>query len=261
MAFGMPFLLEQDAIEEAARLCKELGLSFVELNANFPPCQTQRLNAAELRALSERFGIYFTLHIEEECDPFAFHRQVRAAWMDNVRDALRLAREAGMPILNMHLPRGVYITLPTEKVFLYEKYGAEFRAALRAFAEMAVREAGDGVRLCIENTSGWMPHEQAAISELLRYPCFALTFDIGHSHGVGDADEPFLLAHRDRLAHMHGHDALGRRDHLPLGDGEIDLKSRFRLAEQCGARVVLETKTIATLTQSVARLPHYLEKS
>ncbi len=259
MEFGMPFLLEHDGIDDAARLCHELGLAFVEINANFPPCGVDGMEAATLRDLAAEYGIFFTLHIEEECDPFALNPAVRAAWMETVRKALRLARAANMPIVNMHLPKGVYITLPTERVYLYRRYWAEYQGAVLAFRGMVEAElAGSGMRLCIENTNGWQPHEREAIGLLLASPVFGLTFDIGHSHGTGDRDENFILAHRTQLCHMHGHDALGAKNHLALGDGEIDLRARFALAKACGAGVVLETKTVAALTQSVARLPMYL---
>lgn len=252
----MPFLLELNTVEEAAGLCRELGLSFVELNANFPACQVDALDPMALRLLAKRYGIYFTLHIEEECDPFTFSERVRRAWRESVRSAILLAKAAGLPVVNMHFPMGVYITLPEEKTYLYEKYGTEFREAVETFIRMAEEEIGDsGVLLCIENTSGWAAWQRAAIDRLLRSPVFALTLDIGHCHGAGNVDEDFFLARKDRLRHMHGHDALGKRNHLPLGDGEIDLAGRFALAERCGARVVLEIKTVAALRESVRRLP------
>ena len=87
---------------------------------------------------------------------------------------------------------------------------------------------------------------------------FGLTLDIGHSHGVEDTDEPFFSRHDDRLIHMHGHDGAGKKNHLALGDGEIDLRERLAWAKRREARVVLETKTIAALRTSVARLPEFL---
>ncbi len=71
-----------------------------------------------------------------------------------------------------------------------------------------------------------------------------------------ETDVPFILAHRDRLIHFHIHDGTETppRNHLALGDGEIDLKGRLRLAEERGTRCVLETKTVAALKHSVAWL-------
>lgn len=259
MDFGMPYLLEMHAIEECCALAQELGLSFVELNANFPDCQIERLDPALLHCLGRKFKLYFTLHIEEECDPFTFNGAVRSAWLHSVRHALGIATALQMPVVNMHFPRGVYITLPDRKAFLYEQYKDEFYQALADFREMCDEAlSGTSTRIAIENTNGWKEYEQRAIEYLLESPVFGLTLDIGHSHGVGDADEPFFRLHDDRLIHMHGHDGLGRKNHLALGDGEINLNERFAWAESCGARVVLETKTIEALRTSVARLPKFL---
>ena len=248
MDFGMPYLLEMNSIEECCALASELGLSFVELNANFPACQVDRLDPAELHCLEKQYGLYFTLHLEEECDPFAFN--------DTVRHGLQLATALQMPIVNMHFPKGVYITLPEERVFLYERYAQEFRRSLDELRELCVQElSGTTTRIVIENTSGWMAHEQRAIEYLLEAPVFGLTLDIGHSHGVENVDESFFRRHDDKLLHMHGHDALGRKNHLALGDGEINLHERFAWAQRRNARVVLETKTVEALRKSVARLP------
>ena len=259
MDFGMPYLLEMQSIEECCALAHELGFQFVELNANFPDCLVEKLDPAKLHRLGCKYGIYFTLHIEEECDPFAFNAAVRAAWLKSIRHALSIATALQMPIVNMHFPHGVYITLPERRVFLYDKYGAEFQTALADFRSMCEEAlGGTSTRIAIENTNGWKPHEQRAIEYLLESPVFGLTLDIGHSHGMEDADEPFFRQHDERLIHMHGHDGLGRKDHLALGDGEIDLAERFAWARRRNARVVLETKTIAALRTSVQRLEKFL---
>ncbi|MGN0745882.1 MAG: sugar phosphate isomerase/epimerase family protein [Aristaeellaceae bacterium] len=259
MIFGMPFLLETPTIEDACRLCRELGLSFVELNANFPACQADGLRAEELLRLKAHYGVDFTFHVEEECDPFAFQGRIREAWLDTLRQAMKLAVAADMPVINMHLPHGVYITLPEERVYLYERYREQYLRAveeLRSLCEECLQ--GSPVRIALENTDGFRPHEREAVDLLLASPRFGLTLDIGHCHGAGNVDLPFYEARAERLIHMHGHDALGRKNHLALGDGEIDLAARFAWAERNHARVVLETKTVAALRKSVGRLPAFL---
>ena len=57
MDFGMPYLLEMHDIEECCSLAQELGLSFVELNANFPDCQIDRLDPALLHHLGRKFKL------------------------------------------------------------------------------------------------------------------------------------------------------------------------------------------------------------
>ena len=259
MDFGMPYLLEMHSIEECCALAKELGLQFVELNANFPDCLVEKLDPVQLHRLGKKYGLYFTLHIEETFDPFSFNSIVRAAWMKSLRHALSLVAAMQMPIVNMHFPKGDFITLPDRRVCLFDYYAEDFRAALAEFRSMCEEAlGGTTTRIAVENTNGWKPHEQRAIEYLLESPVFGLTLDIGHSHGVGDADEPFFRQHDEKLIHMHGHDGLGKKNHLALGDGEINLADRFAWAERRNARVVLETKTIAALRTSVQRLEKFL---
>ena len=66
LRFGMPALIEIDSLEESAALCRELGLSFIELNMNFPEYQADRLeNTDSLIRLAEDAGIYYTIHLDE----------------------------------------------------------------------------------------------------------------------------------------------------------------------------------------------------
>ncbi len=92
-----------------------------------------------------------------------------------------------------------------------------------------------------------------AIDYLLESPVFGLTWDIGHSKATGEKDVPYLTEHQDRLIHFHIHDGSEKtaKNHLALGDGEINLVSRLELAKSRNARCVLETKTIEALKKSV----------
>lgn len=255
MDIGMPTLLETETLADCVALCRALDLQFIELNGNFPSYLPARLDAAALLAVTEAGGPYFTLHADGFLNPLDFDAEIAAAYRRSLCRSLRLAKAIGAPVVNLHLPRGDFITLPDRRVFLYARYGAEYRRALletRALCEDEL--AGGPVRVCIENTEGWQPHEQEAVALLLESPYFALTMDTGHLHAAGGGDEAFFAAHRGRLMHMHLHDALGRRNHLALGDGEIDLPARVALAQGCGCRVVLETKTVAALRHSVPAL-------
>ncbi len=79
----------------------------------------------------------------------------------------------------------------------------------------------------------------------------------------GETDVPYILEHSDKLKHFHIHDAIaidgGRagKNHLALGDGEIDIADRLTVAEASDARCVLETKTVEALEKSVKYLKIY----
>ena len=96
-------------------------------------------------------------------------------------------------------------------------------------------------------------NEKRAIDYLLQSAVFGLTWDIGHSKATGEKDVSFIREHEDKLIHFHIHDGIEKppKNHLALGDGEIDIWERLRLAESRNARCVLETKTIEALKKSV----------
>lgn len=256
MDFGMPTLIENKNLEENIALCRELGLQFIELNMNFPMYQvTQLERTGELKKLAAENGIYFTIHLDENVNVCDFNPLVEDAYMETVERMLRVAEQIGAPLLNMHMNHGIKVTLPDRKVHLFGEYRKVYMEAFARFGKMCRRVAGDsGTRVCIENTDGFLDFEKEAIDFLLRDEMFALTWDIGHSHTCGNVDEAFLMQRKDRLYHFHIHDGAGDKNHQTLGTGEIDLPQRLGIAESCGCRCVVETKTVAALRQSVAWL-------
>jgi sugar phosphate isomerase/epimerase len=259
MKFGMPTLLENRGIDDCVQLCSELSLDFVELNMNFPQYQIDTIDVTHYKALSEEKNIFYTIHLEEEMNVCGYNKEVTAAYHRTVQQAIALAKQLNAPILNMHMAEGVYITLPGERVFLFEKYKEIYLHKLLEFRTLCEEAIGDSeIKICIENSSGYREHMKEGIELMLGSKVFSLTFDIGHDHAIGGVDEPFIREHKDRLIHMHIHDAIGKSNHLPLGTGEIDLVDKFKLAKQCGCRCVLETKTIAALKESVGKLSKYI---
>lgn len=258
MDFGMPFLLENNSQEDCINLCKTLGLQFIEWNMNFPQCQLEQLDAEKLKQMHKETGIYSTIHLDENLNISEFNPKVKQAYLDTVRDSIELAKLIDAPIINMHLAKGIYITLPTERFFLYKKYHEFYMQNMLDFRTMCERMIGDSkIMIAIENTDGFEEYEKEAIELLLQSKCFGLTLDIGHSHVVKDRDISFYEKHINRLIHMHAHDATSSHNHLAFGDGEINLEKRLTMAKEANARVVLETKTIEALTNTVSYIKKY----
>lgn len=252
MDFGMPTLIENRNLEENIALCRELGLQFIELNMNFPMYQVPQLEKTDyLKELSEKYDIYFTIHLDENLNVCDFNQFVADAYLETVKRALRVAQEINAPLLNMHMNHGIFVTLPDRKVRLFGEYRDEYMAAMHRFRNMCDEVIGDaGTKICIENTDGFQNFEMEAIDYLLESRRFALTWDIGHSHTCSNVDEEFLMDRKDRLYHFHVHDGLGNKNHQTLGTGEIDLEQRIGVAKECGCRCVVETKTVDALRRS-----------
>ena len=269
MQFGMPTLIENRTLEDNIALCTSLGLRFIELNMNFPEYQTDQLEQTDqLLRVAEQAGIYYTVHLDENLNIADFNRLVSDAYLETVHRTIEVSKkllglrncfgDRSQPLtINMHMNHGIFITLPDRKVQMYDRDFETYMKSFAIFRRLCEEWIGDSnLRITVENTDGFRGYEQKAIGSLLKSPVFGLTWDIGHSKAVHEKDVPFILAHRDRLIHFHIHDATENppKNHLALGDGELDLRERLQLAADRNARCVLETKTVEALKKSVSWL-------
>ena len=176
MLFGMPTLIENKSLEEDVKLCERLGLSFVELNMNFPQYQVDRLENTEvLRSAAEKAGIFYSIHMEEDFDIATFNPLTAEAYLETMRRTIRVAKklselnpEDSPFIINMHMVHGIHITLPDQKVMLYESRKEEYLDAFLRFRTLVEEWIGsEKILVTIENTDGFKPYETEAIGLLL----------------------------------------------------------------------------------------------
>ncbi len=266
MQFGMPTLIENPTLADNIALCRSLGLRFIELNMNFPEYQLDRLEQTdELLRAAEEAGIYYTIHLDENLNIADFNPLVAETYLETVRRSIsalqrllplrdRFGGGARPLTLNMHMHHGIHITLPDRKVQMYDRDFDTYMKSFSVFRKRCEEWIGESeLMIAVENTDGFRGYERKAIDFLLESPVFGLTWDIGHSKAIGETDVPYILERREHLIHFHIHDGTEHppRNHLALGDGEIDLSDRLRLARDRDARCVLETKTVEALRQSV----------
>ncbi len=249
---GMPTLIETNSLEKCADLCRSLGLSFIELNMNLPQYQLAEIDVPHFKKVAGKYDIFYTIHLDENLNISDFNPYISEGYRRTVAETVAIAKKLEIPILNMHLSHGVYFTLPYKKVYLFSKYRDHYLKSIIDFRTMCESAVGNsGIKICIENCDGFHDFQKEALDVLLKSPAFGLTFDIGHNHGYGGLDEPYILENKSHLRHIHMHDAIGKKNHLALGAGELDIGKYLNLANKHDCRVVLETKTIKGLAQSV----------
>ncbi len=253
MKFGMPTLIEIESLEDTLELCKNLGLDFVELNMNLPQYQIEALENTEcFSRLAEKYGIFYTIHLDENLNVCDFNKAVADAYVQTVLRTIEIAKKLNISMLNMHMNHGVHFTLPHGKVQLFERYNDEYMNAWTEFRAACEKSIGNSnIKISIENTDGFRDYEMKAIEYLLDSRVFSLTWDVGHSQAVGNTDETFIIKHSGRLSHFHIHDGVSGKDHMTLGTGEVDLSQCLSVAEEHNASCVVETKTVKALKLSV----------
>lgn len=260
MKFGMPTLLELNDLKANVDLALKLGLSFVEINANVPEFQVDSMDPEELLNLSHTTGIGFTLHLDEYLSITDPNQKISNAYIQSVLESVAFAKKTHISRLTMHMIPGVVFTLPTQKIYVYEKYNAYYLDRLTQFRDQVTQAIGlTDIIICIENTEGFKPYMRQGIELLLESPVFGLTYDCGHNARYDQVDEDFMKAHQSSIYHMHLHDVLGKKDHQPCGTGDLDLKAELAFASLNDPSVVVEVKSVESLTQAVIGLNHMLE--
>ena len=154
---------------------------------------------------------------------------------------------------------GVYFTLPSKRIYLFEQYNKYYMENIFRFSEIIKESIGNQkIKISIENIGKYdNSFLVKATEELLKNDCFCLTWDTGHDFSSGSHDKSFLLSNQNHIKHFHIHDAIGKQNHLPLFSGEIKFNEIFEIAYTNNASCVLETKTVEGLRKSVMALKSF----
>jgi len=253
LRLGIPSLIEVPDFRMTVDLALELEVDFIEINMNMPEFCPESLPAKAIRDCHKETGLDFTIHMPDDTDLASFHDPIREGHMARFGEAARWAAEADATLINLHLSPGIYFTLPDRKVWIYENYYDKFVANLREAYGKVIRYAKEfGVKVCTENVTNFnIPFVARAIDDLCQMDDFYLTWDVGHDARTGYKEREVLLRHLDRIKHMHLHDYNGISDHQIPGTGDIDISGRICFAKERDVSVLVETKTVGSLKESV----------
>ena len=255
MKFGMPALVECNDVYDCIEVAKKNSLDFVEINMSFPQYLPDSIDLPKLKKVLCDSDIFLTIHADEQLNPFDFNKTVSKCYFDVMKSSIRFAVELGIPVINMHLLKGVYVTLPGKVILLTDVYEDEYLARVREFISMCEAEIGDApLKICIENVDSnpFTKSQLVALPLFMASPVFALTLDVGHEMCLQNADTHVFTEYPDKLYHMHLHDCDGKKPHLALGDGILDVEGKISSFK--GETCLVEVKTIAGLEVSSAYL-------
>ena len=261
MKFGMPALVECKDIVECAKVAYENSLDFVEINMSFPQYLPQNSDVDLYKRLGNEYGIFYTIHADEQLNPFDFNPAVSKCYFEVFADCIDFAKKIGAPIINLHLLKGVYVTLPDKVILLTDVYGDAYIERVKSFIKMCEERIGDAnLKIAIENVDSnpFTESQIKALEYFMASPVFALTLDVGHDDCLNGRDRHIFEKYPDKLVHMHLHDSDGRHPHLPLGEGRLDIKSKLGLLKDY-ATCLIEVKTVEGLSQSVKYLNEILK--
>lgn len=256
MKFGMPTLVECENIRQCALVAEKYGLDFIEVNMSFPVYQPKMADVNEYLELSKEKGIFYTIHADEQLNPFDFNPFVADCYFKVMEECIEFAKKIGAPVINMHLLKGVYVTLPEKVILLTDVYKSEYLKRVKDFIAMCEKTVGDSkIKIAIENVDSnpFTESQTEALEYFMKSPVFALTLDVGHDDCLNGKDRHVFEKYPEKLVHMHLHDSDGKHAHLPLGEGKVEIDKKLALLP-CDKTCLVEVKTVAGLEKSVKYL-------
>lgn len=253
MKIGLPALVEYTDINKLVDLCLELKLNFIELNMNLPYNFIENINPRELKKITEKTNIEFTMHMPDEADLGTFYQSVREGYVKLFQDTLDWAYESGVKLLNLHIIEGAKMTLPDKKVYIYDQYSDEYQNNfIKSIESLSPIAHKYNTILSIENSHNFgKTYIQKVLDKAITYPNVNLTWDTGHDAVSNFTDKLYLMKHVDQISHMHFHDAKGQNDHQVPYDGELNISELVEFAKQQDIRMLIEVKTSDALRKSV----------
>lgn len=263
---GQPERSRSQRLGAIRRLVTDYGLTAVELSLDLPMVHPTVFDASfyeDVADLQQELGFVCTAHLPFLwIEPASLNERVRVAAIQSLRRTIELTRSITIDTYVLHL-WGLATTLITAQL----QAGPEREAIVSALGMQAARSLADLCELlpprdiCIENLED--SHLALTLALADQYQT-SLCFDVGHFAWHGEDPLAFFQEHRNQIREVHLHDALRQpagsghlvRDHLALGDGQIDYGAILDMLEQMrfpGA-VILEVNSKADLEASLNRL-------
>jgi sugar phosphate isomerase/epimerase len=251
------------------RLVEELNLRVVELSLDFGLLYPQVMDAAfyrQVAALQGELGFACTIHLPFLwLDLTSLNELVRQASVESVRRAVELAESLQVETFVLHLWGSTTAQIThviTDEVLQRNLLTAVLQQADRSLAEICTFV--EPRALCVENLEA-LPFD-LAVPLLERYGS-GICLDVGHLAWQGGGELAFLERHGEWVREIHLHDAVlpsnrGKRarDHLPLGQGELDYGALLRKLSEIGFNgcVIIENNNEADLRESLKKLQPFL---
>jgi sugar phosphate isomerase/epimerase len=252
------------------RIVVDYGLSAVELSLDLGIVYPHVFDAdfyAAVADLQQELGFVCTVHLPFLwIDAASMNEPLRQTSVDCLGRAIELTRTLEVTAYVMH-PWGMVTTRIAE---LLERPG-ERQALLGGIMAQAERSLAQICRpldprdLCVETLEA--PPFDVVLPLVEKHGC-SICLDVGHLNWSGDGASDLLARHGHRIREVHLHDvvhgATGRgtqaRDHLPLGQGELDYRPLLNELGKMGFEgpVILENNNQADLEESLEQLQPFL---
>ena len=252
MKIGISVLPEFESVAESVAIARELGIDFVELNAEYPICLPDKIKKDE--------KIYFTVHLFEKAEVGLLYEPARWAEIDVLKRLMTEYKDkAAVRRFNLHINRGVFTTMPDKIIFVHERFNQDYLVACRkSFKELSDFAVANDFEICFENYKV-TDCILGTFKEIINFPNLYYTLDFGHDMVTGKRASAQFMETPEKIRHVHLHDVVDGADHRELGTGIVDVKAVLDFCRNNNTDIVVEVRRKEQLTNSIVYLKNLLE--
>ncbi len=264
-----PEQAREQRLEAIRQLVYDYNLSAVELTLDFGLIFPDIFNQdfyASVAALQQVTAFTCSVHLPQLwLDPASLNDTMRRASVGCLRQAIELTEPVEVNSYVLHL--WGFSTLQIMQQLEAEQQQV-VTLALKVQAERSLAEVCefvDPLKVCMENLEA--PGFEVILPLVEKFGV-RICLDVGHLAFQDGGELEIFRQYRARIGEVHLHDARNLternprqvRDHLPLGEGEIDFVTFLRELEdsQFAGPVILELNRKVDLEKSLIKLQDWL---
>jgi len=255
-------------VSEVAAKCSQYGLAAFQISGDYSINFPENVNKDDCQAVANfNRSNNITLHFHAPGDiPMASrHQAIRYGGIDRLKEFIALAIDLGARSFIFHPGRFAFYKISTDKLVMAHKNIPE--EYYKRFLDSALRivDYAEGrIELLLENTYSFTDPVIKVIDKFLESPSTGLVWDIGHmvqqnkissqNQSNDNSTGEFFSA---RLAHIklaHLHDISGKRGHLALGTGILDIASFVDIIGKLNIQMIIEVLSDKDLQTSLKYL-------
>jgi len=260
-------------VSDVAAKCKQYGLAAYQISGDFSINFPENVNKDDRRAVADfdnSNDINLHFHAPGDIPMASRHNAIRYGGVDRLKEFIALAIDLGAKSFIFHPGRFAFYKISSDKLVMANKnipdvYYQRFLDSALRLADFAAGR----IELLLENTYGFTAPIINVIDKFLESPCTGLVWDIGHmirhnstfgqSQSVAGTAEFFSERLKYiKLAHLH--DVSGKRGHLALGTGVLDIPSFIDIISKLNIQMIIEVFSEKDLHASLKYLESLASK-
>ena len=229
--YGMPTDPSTDIVKEIGS-ARKMGFDFVELGMEPPEGNHNLLRKKSKAILSglRRFDHPPVAHSAYWCDLWTSYDEVREAWIDVMKQNIRMAASLGCRKFNIHtaIPHGMYNHSAKHWKHAIGVY-------ISSMKEIVRYASGKEMTIMMENMGPFGADFDEFSRIMSSVPGLKAHLDIGHAFLEGGMKmvRKYLRSFGKDVEHFHFTDNLGLSDdHIGIGQGIIDYYSVMELVKK-----------------------------